>query len=296
MLHLLFLYFLLVYTVGFAALIALSVAYSRARTRLIRAYGVFYLAFTLKVVLSGLEVYLSVNLPDPAIAGAVQWIDIGTTFFFSCTIVYVLGRFFSPPWSRFIEWGFYALALALLVLTVRQPALSSGPAYLLLAAASLYSLVISIVSLKDAEAREREFATIMIVGLSTFTPLIFLPLFLEEQLLPIFGPVPFQLVTFPLFYCYNGVLFARHFLRRYGRAAPAPTGTGDSIESLRFGEYGLSDREIEVIALVASGESNKAIGEKLFISVPTVKKHLHNVFEKMGVTTRYQLIRRFTRG
>jgi DNA-binding CsgD family transcriptional regulator len=150
--------------------------------------------------------------------------------------------------------------------------------------------------MKSADSRGKGFAHIMIAGLSVFTPLIFIPIFLEPSLLAILGPVPLQLITFPLFYCFQGVFFARYFLRYYGQANAGAAGGTLAIESLRQAPYGLSDREIDVVELVASGESNMAIGEKLFISVPTVKKHLHNVFEKMGIKTRYQLIHLLMRG
>jgi len=40
----------------------------------------------------------------------------------------------------------------------------------------------------------------------------------------------------------------------------------------------LTDRELEVLALMAEGRSNKAIGERLFISEHTVEKHVRNIF------------------
>ena len=51
----------------------------------------------------------------------------------------------------------------------------------------------------------------------------------------------------------------------------------------------LSDREKQVVQLVAQGHPNKEIGEKLFISVQTVKNHLHNIFDKLGVSDRLEL-------
>ena len=51
----------------------------------------------------------------------------------------------------------------------------------------------------------------------------------------------------------------------------------------------LSDREKEVIRLVAQGFHNREIGEKLFISEQTVKNHLHNIFDKLGVSDRLEL-------
>jgi len=51
----------------------------------------------------------------------------------------------------------------------------------------------------------------------------------------------------------------------------------------------LSDREKEIVQLVAQGFRNREIGEKLFISEQTVKNHLHNIFDKLGVSDRLEL-------
>ena len=52
--------------------------------------------------------------------------------------------------------------------------------------------------------------------------------------------------------------------------------------------WGLSARESEVLALVASGLSNRAIAETLFVIENTVRTHLKAVFRKLGVTSRGQ--------
>ena len=41
--------------------------------------------------------------------------------------------------------------------------------------------------------------------------------------------------------------------------------------------------------VVAQGNSNKEIGANLFISEQTVKNHLHNIFDKLGVSDRLEL-------
>jgi len=51
----------------------------------------------------------------------------------------------------------------------------------------------------------------------------------------------------------------------------------------------LSNREREIVALVAQGFKNKEIAERMFISEQTVKNHLHNVFDKLGVSDRLEL-------
>jgi two-component system, NarL family, nitrate/nitrite response regulator NarL len=51
----------------------------------------------------------------------------------------------------------------------------------------------------------------------------------------------------------------------------------------------LSDREKEVVQLVVQGFHNREIGEKLLISEQTVKNHLHNIFDKLGISDRLEL-------
>lgn len=54
----------------------------------------------------------------------------------------------------------------------------------------------------------------------------------------------------------------------------------------------LSERELEVLRLIDGGATNQAIGDRLFVSVNTVKKHTTNIFGKLGVNTRTQALAR----
>lgn len=58
----------------------------------------------------------------------------------------------------------------------------------------------------------------------------------------------------------------------------------------------LTAREIEVSRLIATGFSNKQIGERLKISEQTVKNHTHAIYRKLTVNNRVQLTIRFHRG
>lgn len=51
----------------------------------------------------------------------------------------------------------------------------------------------------------------------------------------------------------------------------------------------LTAREIDLIKLVANGHSNKQIAERCFISEGTVKVHLHNIYDKLGIKNRVEL-------
>jgi DNA-binding NarL/FixJ family response regulator len=52
----------------------------------------------------------------------------------------------------------------------------------------------------------------------------------------------------------------------------------------------LSERETEVVQFIAQGFQNIEISEKLLISKQTVKNHLHNIFDKLGVSDRIELM------
>jgi LuxR family maltose regulon positive regulatory protein len=54
----------------------------------------------------------------------------------------------------------------------------------------------------------------------------------------------------------------------------------------------LSERELEVLALVASGKSNVEIASSLFVSLSTVKTHINNLYRKLGARSRTQAIAR----
>jgi LuxR family maltose regulon positive regulatory protein len=54
----------------------------------------------------------------------------------------------------------------------------------------------------------------------------------------------------------------------------------------------LSEREIEVLRLIAAGRSNREIAEELFLAVGTVKKHINNIFGKLSVRKRTQAVAR----
>jgi DNA-binding NarL/FixJ family response regulator len=62
---------------------------------------------------------------------------------------------------------------------------------------------------------------------------------------------------------------------------------GDNVRS-RDGRPLFSDREMQVAALIAEGQSNKEISTSLQISEPTVKKHVGHILEKLGVADRLQ--------
>jgi DNA-binding NarL/FixJ family response regulator len=78
----------------------------------------------------------------------------------------------------------------------------------------------------------------------------------------------------------EGLADIRDFLAKLPEES-RPAGKG-------VGADGLSQREIEVLRLLAAGRSNQQIADALVISLNTVRRHVSNVFDKTGVHNRAQ--------
>jgi DNA-binding NarL/FixJ family response regulator len=76
------------------------------------------------------------------------------------------------------------------------------------------------------------------------------------------------------------------FSRLPAATPPAPAGAGRRAEVSRL----LTDRECEVLTLIASGLSNAEIGERLYISPATAKTHVAHLLTKLNARDRVQLV------
>ena len=65
----------------------------------------------------------------------------------------------------------------------------------------------------------------------------------------------------------------------------------DTVEKDVRGRTGLTPRELEILAAVSRGLSNRAVGKELFLSDQTVKFHLSRIYGKLGVANRTEATR-----
>jgi LuxR family maltose regulon positive regulatory protein len=89
---------------------------------------------------------------------------------------------------------------------------------------------------------------------------------------------------------------ARDYVQRLLAALPAPEAAASSKGKTSKAQGGLveplSDRELEVLRLVAAGRSNRDIGEELCLAIGTVKKHVYNIYGKLNVQRRTEAVSR----
>jgi DNA-binding CsgD family transcriptional regulator len=81
------------------------------------------------------------------------------------------------------------------------------------------------------------------------------------------------------------------FLIVYFTRYPVSAPVANEEPSREFlSKYGITDREREIILMVMQGKSNEDIARELVISLGTVKTHLHNIYKKAGIDSRYDLL------
>lgn len=108
-----------------------------------------------------------------------------------------------------------------------------------------------------------------LLGLHVIVEHVFLFLFLSWHLIPL--------------------LFLNLYLEKY-HSQTAEVQAGFDVKLRAFAaKYEISKREQEVIQLISKGLSNQDISESLYISLQTVKDHIHRIFVKTGVKNRIQL-------
>lgn len=76
------------------------------------------------------------------------------------------------------------------------------------------------------------------------------------------------------------------------KEVPVPAGGPFVMNAQKLKELGITQREHEILGLIAQGLSNREIGEKLFVSENTVKTHSSRLFEKMSVNRRVQAVQK----
>jgi DNA-binding CsgD family transcriptional regulator len=139
----------------------------------------------------------------------------------------------------------------------------------------------------------------------TVSTIAFLPLLVAFDFFPGLTRglgLPLYLKAFPLMYALLGLIYLRLTVPRLalarfetateaGASALATTTTESPAAGGSLAAYGLSEREAEVAGLLLEGLSYREIGDRLFISLSTVKTHVERIYRKTGARNKMELAR-----
>jgi len=99
----------------------------------------------------------------------------------------------------------------------------------------------------------------------------------------------FLFITFFLSWHLIPIFFMSLYLEKYHNETTTLQAGFDVLLESFSGKYEISKREKDVVQLICKGLSNQEISDALFISLQTVKDHIHRIFNKTGVKNRVQL-------
>jgi len=146
-----------------------------------------------------------------------------------------------------------------------------------------YSLALKLYHAKHMDGERRR----ILVSTSMMNLMVIPGFFIDVYLLQTIR-APFFI---PVYYVCSAILFLRLFMKKHSADLASARSVDDS---KMLGPYlartGISAREREVISLLMRGYSNRKIAGQLFISLSTVKTHIKNIFQKLDVKSRFEII------
>jgi DNA-binding CsgD family transcriptional regulator len=301
MAHLAFAFYSLAAIAGFIAAGVFLSIYRANRSPLIKSYLLFAGVSLAQSVITIAGLYASAS-------GLGEGLPLSGLYYFTATIVtgaqaYVFPRFFLEfadlPFAqgpKRIAIGASSVVIAsspLCLATGLSPALSFLPPSLGLLA-FLGLMVYSQVKLIGAYPKIRDkvgrigVPAIVIYDLVCFAAGLTDSLFSGAQLAT--GRWPYGALLQPSILIAWNILSLMWAFAYDGSGAVARPGRIEP-DSARAKRFGLTERELELSRLLASGAANKEIAAELGLSANTVRNHMHNIFEKTGARNRVELVR-----
>ena len=306
--HLLIAYDLLVIMIGLAALSIVVFWAVRSKEADLRDFAILYTCFTLVLVLGLLKKYLSLNVESYS-ARAWYWlsgIEQVVGFAVLVAAIHFLAGVYRVHRRRWVTAVFLALMLgcalllfsplgAMLDAQAQTIRFETGYRVTIVAyfAAFTFMIALGYGLLYRAWHTERRNFLLGLLAFATvgYLETVFnLPGALRSTAVTLSREAGFLVSSIP--YALYGLFLIVYFVRHPVQAPLAM----DTLPEAFLTKYGITEREREIILKVVQGKSNADIAGELFISLATVKTHLHNIYRKIDVDSRYDLLAKVRSG
>jgi len=306
--HLLIAYDLAVILIGIMALAMTFFWVSKTRKTNLRNFWFLYAFVTLLLIMMMLKKYLSVNVAN--YTPQVWYVISGLQQIINFAILVAANQYFLGIYqvgSRKIFTSLFLFAMfvfaGLLVtpigatLDADQGIIFFGAAFkvavILYGAAFTWVIAMGYGFLKRIwNTKQRSFVA-GLLGFFTFgyiEALIRFPQNLVSTSITLARENDFTFSSIP--YALYGIFLINYFLRYTLPSSP----TMDTLTEGFLSKYGITNREREIILKIMQGKSNADIAGELVISLATVKTHLHNIYQKLGIDSRYDLLAKVRSG
>lgn len=314
--HLLPLYLIISILPGIAAITVLTILAVRFKNRGLIYYLISYSCFTVNTLVNLVMFYSGINISEEISYSIFALLSFNIPFSILMHITFPLSvnEVTKPPGKRWINLSIMIIAVILLILywtplvmqySQETQTIIFGPLFPFVAIIQVffisYSVGIIIIRRRAIiNLTIRRYILTMVVIIAVFLPVIFYDQFLLSGVHSI-DTVPVAVIFSP--FLYFVLSLATLF---FGiRVMISSAGQGNQKSILFSGgnkvsqdavlqnlakQSGLSVREIEIIPYMARGLGNKQIAAELNISPKTVGNHIYNIYKKLNITSRYELL------
>lgn len=304
--HVVFFLYLLSYTTGIG-IIVLSLNYLKYKPRYFKYLIFFDLYFTFVLIFDTLNLYFQ-QIVNYYPAGIMIFIlagsfgaAIGEAYYFGKYVCQFLNREHDNTVTLVLRSGVIltcSILILLIILTQHRLFPAAIAVHTLFTIISIflngmngYNLCLLFLN-QDKNEQENEHRSLFFLGI------ILLPAPILINLLDYRFDLKFTSMSPIGYFIFNlWLIYYNHLL--HGPPAEFTESGGGNAKKLLLPspelirEYNITGRELEVLQLILEGCDNNTIAKKLFISKNTVHNHIYNIFRKLGVKNRYELIRIF---
>jgi DNA-binding CsgD family transcriptional regulator len=295
--YLVLLFFLVVCMSGIGALSVSLIMYAKYRKRLIVYYCMFSGSlFALVVGFTANILKTTVSDSDYAVLAAMAYVYDYASMFGVIGCVAAMPLLFHALVGKDLGSLGTKLYIALVVVTTigsigflltRKMVIVTFIIHPLLFGTIIYSLFLIAKNFQTIGDPLLRVSIKVFLAISVlFVPVIIIDA--SSAVVPLFPATGlFSTMTLPLFFLTLNLLSIFFALRFFGRPGYYAQG---ALTEYFCHQFGLTKREQEIVASLVLGNSNKAIGEQLYISPKTVENHLSRIYQKTGVKNRLQLM------
>ena len=104
---------------------------------------------------------------------------------------------------------------------------------------------------------------------------------------------PIAIILF-IFFSVIPYIWIKFFFLKFAESLLVFVEDREVLDSI-YDKYNISKREQDIVKLILDGKSNKEIEAALFISYHTVKNHVYNLYKKLEIKNRYELVHFITK-
>lgn len=314
--HLLPLYLIISILPGITALTVLTILAVRFKNRGLIYYLISYSCFTVNLLVNLVMFYFGINISEEISYSifALLSFNIPFSIIMHTTLPLTANEITKPPGKRRMDLGIMIIAVIQLIIywtplimqySRETQTIIFGPLFPFVSVIQIlfisYSVGIVIIRRKAIiNPTIRRYILTMVIIIAAFLPFIFYDQFFFSGVHSI-STVPVAVIFSPFFYfvfslttLFFGLRVMISFPDQGNQASVQFPGNSKDSEEIILQNLaersGLSVREIDIIPLMARGLGNKQIAAELNISPKTVGNHIYNIYKKLNITSRYELL------